>query len=104
VNLKYKCKGCGREHDITVQPYDEKDAWTEGGKEWQRIAAFECRGMDPYEYEIRDGYQVEAADGSKFEDVDLSDDWMDVDGKGNPVSISNVKARLEGAKAEKKKK
>ena len=36
--------------------------------------------------------------------VDLSDDWMEVDGKGNPVSISNVKARLEGAKAEKKKK
>ena len=43
-------------------------------------------------------------DGTVFEDCDLSDDWMDVGEKGNPVSISGTTYTLTGAKADGKKK
>jgi hypothetical protein len=36
--------------------------------------------------------------------VDLSDEWMDVDDKGVPVSINNFKYKFTAHKADKKKK
>lgn len=36
--------------------------------------------------------------------VDLSDEWMDVDDKGVPVSISNFAYKFVAHKADKKKK
>mmetsp|Transcript_52891 Transcript_52891/g.123887 ORF Transcript_52891/g.123887 Transcript_52891/m.123887 type:complete len:162 (-) Transcript_52891:95-580(-) len=104
VNLQIKCKGCGRSHDVSFDADTPEGEWQAGGPDAQRLATFECRGMEPYECEVRDGFVVTAEDGTKFEDVDLSDDWMDVDQKGNPVSVNNVKTDFTSAKDNKKKK
>jgi len=71
-----KCKGCDRVHDITLQPYEDANAWVPDSKEeWQRIATFEIRGMDPTESEVRDGFIVNAVDGTKYEDGVLTPDF-----------------------------
>jgi hypothetical protein len=36
--------------------------------------------------------------------VDLSEEWMDVDEKGVPVSVNSFKMKLQAHKADKKKK
>ncbi|KAJ1496123.1 hypothetical protein T484DRAFT_1924170 [Baffinella frigidus] len=107
VTLQYKCKGCGRVHDINLNEEAEGDCWEPDGRregEARRVAQLECRGIDPVSCEVRDGFTVVAVDGTVYEDCDLSDDWMDVDEKGIPVSISNTKYTLAGAKADGKKK
>jgi len=64
-----RCKGCDRVHDITLQPYEASNAWVPDSKEeWQRLATFEIRGMDPTDAEVRDGFDVQAVDGTKYED------------------------------------
>ena len=56
-------------HDITLQPYEASNAWVPDSKEeWQRLATFEIRGMDPTDAEVRDGFDVQAVDGTKYED------------------------------------
>eukprot|EP00286_Rhodomonas_abbreviata_P006720 CAMPEP_0181323614 /NCGR_PEP_ID=MMETSP1101-20121128/19890_1 /TAXON_ID=46948 /ORGANISM="Rhodomonas abbreviata, Strain Caron Lab Isolate" /LENGTH=161 /DNA_ID=CAMNT_0023431675 /DNA_START=118 /DNA_END=603 /DNA_ORIENTATION=+ len=104
VNLQIKCKGCGRVHDVSLDSERPEGEWEAGGPDGQRIASFECRGMEPMECEVRDGFYVVAPDGTKFEDADLSDDWMEVDAKGNPISISNAKYSFVGTKGGGKKK
>jgi len=104
VTVQLKCKGCDRQHDITIQPFEAANAWVPDSKnEWQRLATFECRGVDPVDCEVRDGFIVAAEDGTKYDDVDLSDEWMDVDEKGIPVSVSAFKYKLTAHKADKKK-
>jgi len=105
VSVQMKCKGCDRQHDITIQPFNSANAWVPDTKDgWCRIATFEVRGMDPTEAEVRDGFLVQAPDGTKFEDADLSDEWMDVDDKGIPVAVNSFKYKLTAHKADKKKK
>ena len=42
VSVQMKCKGCDRQHDITIQPPDPKDAWEPDSKDgWCRFATFE---------------------------------------------------------------
>jgi hypothetical protein len=39
-----KCKGCDRQHDITIQPFDSANAWVPDTKDgWCRLATFEVR-------------------------------------------------------------
>mmetsp|Transcript_37699 Transcript_37699/g.96347 ORF Transcript_37699/g.96347 Transcript_37699/m.96347 type:complete len:167 (-) Transcript_37699:30-530(-) len=110
VNLKIKCKGCDRVHDIMFadEGHDEEGhGWHADGGEFQRFASFECRGLDPIGYEIRDGYYVVANDGTRFDDVDLSEDFCECDDKGNVVTVEKVEAKLTaatGGKGKKKKK
>ena len=92
VSVQMKCKGCDRVHDITIQEYDENNGWAPDKDKdgWCRLATFEVRGVDPVAAEVRDGFIVEAEDGTSFDDVDLSEEWMDVDDKGVPVSVISV--------------
>jgi len=49
--------------------------------------------MKPIEYSPRDGFAAEGEEsGTKFNDVDLSDDWCDFDERQNePVGVYNLK-------------
>ena len=38
-------------------------------------AAFDCRGLEPISCELGSGFVVTSVGGTKFEDVDVSDDW-----------------------------
>ncbi len=44
-----KCKGCGRVNDISILDEENEEAACldcGSGDDWQRIATFECRGVD----------------------------------------------------------
>ncbi len=44
----------------------------------------------------QDIFTVEAASGTRFDDVDLSDDWADFDEKaGDSVSVMNLEWRFK---------
>ena len=69
MSVQMRCKGCDRVHDITIQPHEASNAWVPDSKEeWQRLATFEIRGMDPTDAEVRDGFDIQAVDGTKYED------------------------------------
>lgn len=56
------------------------------------IAAFECRGCEPYEYSLEGDWEVKSTGGTIFQGVDLSDEWTDYDEKSQ-CSVSVFKAR-----------
>lgn len=50
MNLKIKCKGCDRVHDVAFADEghdDEEYGWKPDKGQFQRFASFECRGLDP---------------------------------------------------------
>jgi hypothetical protein len=53
--MQIKCKGCGRVNDVslTAEENDDDAAYVADSDEWQRIATFECRGVDPVRSERR---------------------------------------------------
>ena len=56
------------------------------------VIAFECRGCDPVKWHPGGGWRVAHARGKVFEDVDLSDDFCDIDEKSNePCSVMELK-------------
>lgn len=57
---------------------------------WQTICAFECRGCEMFEFVFENGWNVKSTSKTDFEDVDLSDDWYEVDDNGEPVSITEL--------------
>jgi hypothetical protein len=63
------------------------------------ILAFECRGLEPYEFHpLGDEFVVESEGGTVFDsDIDLSEgDWADYDEENDlAVSISEFQAKFE---------
>ena len=64
------------------------------------VLAFECKGLEPYEFHLM-GSEITAISegGVEFDDVDLADDdWADYDEENDdPVSISSFQAKIETA-------
>jgi hypothetical protein len=52
--IQVKCKGCGRVHDVSLVPEEKEDdaGYVAESEEWQRLATFDCRGMDPVAHTI----------------------------------------------------
>lgn len=68
---------------------------------FKSFVAFDCRGLEPTEFEPRSGYIVKCAEnGRTFEDVEIEDgDWTEYDDKNkNSVSISEFKSQFVKAK------
>jgi hypothetical protein len=60
------------------------------------VAAFECRGLEPVAYHPEDEWVASSAGGTKFDSVDLRDDWADYCEKaGDSVSVMGVEAKFE---------
>nr|CDS26990.1 protein of unknown function DUF866 eukaryotic [Hymenolepis microstoma] len=82
VNMVLKCKFCGREltSDIvegSVKPYTSDDSG-----QLRPIVRFNCNGLEPVEFSIRDGWRVTSSSINEtvFSDVDLSPgEWTDYD-------------------------
>ena len=68
----------------------------EDSEKFVPIAAFECRGVSPIAFEMRDGWECEGVEsGTPFE-PDLSDDWSDFDDKSQEaVSILSIETKFE---------
>jgi hypothetical protein len=79
-------------YNFSVGVYTEEDA----GK-FKTFITFDCRGMEPIEFDPRGGYKVKAIEnGSTFDDVEIeSGDWSDYCEKNkNSVSISEFRSQF----------
>lgn len=114
-NFVIKCKLCSRENSLDVveasqgniilpssrisllilllvATYTEKDSGNFKG-----FVSFDCRGIEPIEFDARSGYIVKSAEnGRTFEDVEIEDgDWTEYDDKNkNSVSIAEFKSQF----------
>lgn len=95
---------CARENTIdiledSVASYTEDDV----GK-FKSIVTFDCRGIEPTEFDPREGFVVKAIDGgNSFENVEIENgDWCDFDEKkGNSVAISEFQSNFIKVKGKK---
>merc|ERR1712232_40165 len=69
VNLAVKCKICNRTNTVDVVADSIKSYNASAGDDWQQIASFDCRGLEPTEFELRAGYSAVTESGSTFEVV-----------------------------------
>lgn len=79
-----------------VASYTESDSET-----FKTFVSFDCRGIEPTEFDARSGYTVKCIDnGRTFENVEIEDgDWTEYDDKNkNSVSISEFKSQFVKAK------
>lgn len=82
ASLVIKCKLCSRENSIDIikdslSPYTADDV-----PRLKTVVVFDCRGVEPTEFDPRIGWVAEGQEsGTKFDEVDLSQDWSDYDEK-----------------------
>ncbi|KAM8931106.1 CXXC motif containing zinc binding protein [Pelodytes ibericus] len=83
ASMVQKCKLCSRESYIDIlrpslQPYNAQDSET-----FKTIVEFECRGMEPIDFQPQAGFGAEGADtGTPFNEINLQEkDWTDYDEK-----------------------
>ncbi|KAG0244909.1 hypothetical protein BGW41_005508 [Actinomortierella wolfii] len=96
ANLVMKCKFCKKENscDILSKPV----AYTiENSGKFVNMLTMDCRGMEPVNFEAREGWKAKGAEtDTVFEDIDLTDgDFADYDEKSElPVSINSIEAKF----------
>lgn len=97
VNLAVKCKICARTNTVDLVKDSVKDY--SSPDEWQVIASFDCRGIEPTEYEMRAGYTAVCESGSKFPVVFEDGEFCEFDeASGNSVSIFSPEGKFEQSK------
>ncbi|KAI7862806.1 UPF0587 protein C1orf123 [Spinellus fusiger] len=100
ANLVMRCKFCKRESTAQFDTGAKILPYTKTG-EFQRIASFDCRGLELVDFSPRDSWLAKGAEsGTKFEDIDLLEgEWAEYDEKVNePVGISNIEVRFKKEK------
>lgn len=99
TNLKLKCRFCGRENSADVVEGSVKSYKEEDSEKLRPIVRFECRGMEPQQFSLRDGWRaVSNSDcATVFSDVDLTDgEWTDYDEDGECcVEILEVQTEIK---------
>ncbi|XP_063022199.1 CXXC motif containing zinc binding protein isoform X1 [Melospiza melodia melodia] len=83
ATMVQKCKLCSRENSIdilsqTIKPYNAEDS-----EKFKTIVEFECRGLEPVDFQPQAGFAAEGAEsGTPFNDINLLEkDWNDYDEK-----------------------
>ncbi|GLG97829.1 UPF0587 protein GA18326 [Gryllus bimaculatus] len=95
VHYSAKCKFCSKEQTIeiipdSIKPYVKGDPLT-------KVVVFECRGVEPSQFEPRDGWIAKAENSSLiFNDIDLKEgDWAEYDEKAQePVGIDSIESNF----------
>jgi hypothetical protein len=78
--------------ESSLTEYKEDDV----GK-FKTIVVFDCRGLEPIDYDPREGITVYASDGGEvFDNVGIEDfEWADYDEKnGNSCELSEFKSQF----------
>ncbi len=107
ANAVIKCKLCHRENSVDIIHDSVREYGREDTGQFKQLVAFDCRGMEPVDFSLRDGWTVKAfkpareeddeeegkETGKVFEDIDLSQgEWADYDDVGEEsVYISDIK-------------
>eukprot|EP00070_Physeter_catodon_P016924 XP_023975731.1 CXXC motif containing zinc binding protein isoform X1 [Physeter catodon] len=83
ASMVQKCKLCSRENSIeilssTIKPYNAED-----NEKFKTIVEFECRGLEPVDFQPQAGFAAEGVEsGTVFSDINLQEkDWTDYDEK-----------------------
>ncbi|XP_051867826.1 CXXC motif containing zinc binding protein isoform X3 [Pristis pectinata] len=83
ANMIQKCKLCSRENSIdilkdTIKPYNAEDS-----EKFKTIVHFECRGLEPVDFQPQAGFAAEGTEsGTQFGEINLLEkDWNDYDEK-----------------------
>ncbi|CAG0892537.1 unnamed protein product [Cyprideis torosa] len=100
ASLVTKCKLCARENSIDIIP-DSLGKVTSDSTEFQTVVIFDCRGMEPTDFDARVGWAAEGEEsGTPFTDIDLNEkEWVDYDTKVNAsVGIYELEHRFVHAK------
>ncbi|KAF7637281.1 hypothetical protein Mgra_00003247 [Meloidogyne graminicola] len=90
-HISAKCSFCGRINTLEILtnsylPYVKNE-------EFQTIVKFECRGLEPINFDPRIGWCCTGTESnSVFEEIDLNNkEWFDYDEKANlPVEIKEM--------------
>ncbi|KAI8144325.1 hypothetical protein BJV82DRAFT_65517 [Fennellomyces sp. T-0311] len=100
ANLVMRCKFCKRESSAQFEPNVQAYSAEKNGK-FQKIATFDCRGLELVDFSPRDPWVAEGTEsGTKFEDIDLTDgEWVEYDEKsGEPVGIAEIEVEFKKEK------
>ena len=101
VSMVQKCKMCSRENHIDIMQDQLKSFKSENDGCFVPIAVFDCRGLEPVEFDFRNGWVVLSSCSSKFyEDVDFCEkEWYEYDDQANvSVSVSELQYRFQKTK------
>ncbi|XP_030756664.1 UPF0587 protein CG4646 [Sitophilus oryzae] len=82
-NYIAKCKMCGRENSLDIISGSNASYTIEDSEKFKSIVSFDCRGIEPIEFQPGDGWIVKVAESGKiFTDVDLKEkEWVEYDEK-----------------------
>ncbi|XP_054272433.1 CXXC motif containing zinc binding protein [Macrosteles quadrilineatus] len=83
-NFVYKCKLCSRENSLDIISTSVKRIEAEKCRHFSPLVTFDCRGLEPIEYNPGMGWIAKAEEsGTCFRDIDLGEkEWVDYDEKG----------------------
>uniref|UniRef100_A0A7S4IS84 Uncharacterized protein n=1 Tax=Vannella robusta TaxID=1487602 RepID=A0A7S4IS84_9EUKA len=97
VNMSVKCKICGRTNTMDVVKDSIKSYDTPN--DWQSIASFDCRGVEPLEFEMRAGFSAITEGGSSFEIELIDGEFCEFDeASGESITLFSPEGRFVLAK------
>ncbi|OQR78943.1 hypothetical protein BIW11_06073 [Tropilaelaps mercedesae] len=94
ANIVIKCKFCLRVNTMDILP-DTRNPYS-NSDEFQLIVVFDCRGIEPVDFDPREGWVAKTEDGRTFTEVDLTEkEWVDYDDKRRQtVGVYEVKSKF----------
>ncbi|XP_067935644.1 CXXC motif containing zinc binding protein-like [Watersipora subatra] len=97
ASLVIKCKLCARDNSLDLLKDSIKPYNAENSNKFQTVAQFDCRGVEPIDFEPRLGWAASSTESnSQFDDIDLTPkEWSEYDEKaGVSVSIMEVTSQF----------
>ncbi|KFD57280.1 hypothetical protein M514_01791, partial [Trichuris suis] len=97
ANFVCKCKLCGEQSSVDILKNSVRSYKTELNEMWQRVVVFDCRGMEPVDYNADGGWTVMSSKSNAiYECISLdNNEWLEYDEEGKvQLSIENVEHRF----------
>lgn len=100
VNLAIRCKFCKRDNSVDVVKGSQVAYQGADAGSFQKIASFDCRGVELVDFQMRSGFEAVAAEsGTRVEVTFEGDDFCDYDDAGDQsISVMEPEARFQTAR------
>ncbi|XP_053206956.1 CXXC motif containing zinc binding protein-like [Panonychus citri] len=98
AHFVYKCKFCSNQSSILILPETIQSYSDDDSPKLKTMVVFDCRGIEPIEYQPRDGFVCQGIEsGRVFSSVEFQDnEWVDYDDKANQsVGIYEFESKFE---------
>uniref|UniRef100_A0A5S6QTN2 CXXC motif containing zinc binding protein n=1 Tax=Trichuris muris TaxID=70415 RepID=A0A5S6QTN2_TRIMR len=97
ANFLCKCKLCGEQSSVDIIKNSTRSYKTDLTQMWQRMVVFDCRGMEPIDYNPDGGWTVVSSkSNATYEYISLDEnEWLEYDEEGRvQLSIGSVEHRF----------